>query len=78
MGKAIVTTDHPGCREVVRDGANGLLVPIKNAEALAAAIEKLLKDPALRKSMGEKSRARAEAEFDVRTIVQQTLQVYTQ
>lgn len=77
MGKAIVTTDHPGCREAVRDGENGLLVPVKNAAALADAVERLLRDPGLRRSMGVYARARAEAEFDVRKIVRQTLEVYS-
>lgn len=75
-GRAIVTTDHPGCREAVTDGDNGLLVPIKDTQATAAAIEKLLADPQTRKAMGMRSRARAEEEFDVRKIVKATLAVY--
>lgn len=76
-GKAIITTDHPGCREAVRDGENGLLVPVRDAQATADAIEKLLKDPERRKNMGEKSRARAEAEFEIGRIVQETLKLYS-
>ncbi|MEZ5919079.1 MAG: glycosyltransferase family 4 protein [Alphaproteobacteria bacterium] len=75
-GRAIVTTDHPGCREAVTDGDNGLLVPVKDPQATAAAIEKLLADPQTRKAMGARSRARAEDEFDVRKIVKATLDVY--
>lgn len=75
-GRPIITTDHPGCREAVDHKGNGLLVPVKDAEATADAIEFLLKDPALRKAMGEKSRQKAEAEFDVDIIVAQTLSVY--
>ena len=57
--RPIVTTDTAGCREVVADGVNGYLVPVKDAAALAAALEKLLLDPALRKQMGEAGRERA-------------------
>lgn len=76
MGKAIITTDHPGCREAVRDGYNGLLVPVKDAAALADAIERLLADSALRTKMGGHSRQRAEDEFAAELIVAQTLAVY--
>src|SRR5690606_30832561 len=48
--RAIVTTDVPGCREVVRDHENGLLVPLRDVDATAAAIARLLDDPALRRT----------------------------
>ncbi len=72
----IVTTDAPGCREVVRDGVNGLLVPVRDAAALAAALGKLIGDAALRHRMGEQSRLRAESEFGQEAIIAQTLAVY--
>ena len=75
-GLPIVTTDAPGCREVVRDGVNGLLVPVRDAAALAAALEKLIGDAALRCRMGEQSRVRAETEFGLETVIAQTLAVY--
>lgn len=75
-GRPIVTTDVPGCRDVVADGRNGLLVPPRNAVALADAIERLLHDPALRRSMGEQGRNRAEAEFSLQSVVAQTLDIY--
>jgi len=77
MGKAIVTTDHPGCREAVRDGYNGLLVPIKDPTALADAIEKLLADSALREEMGKRSREMAVNEFSASLVTRETLAVYT-
>ncbi len=76
-GKAIVTTDHPGCREVVVSGENGYLVPVKNAQATANAIEKILNDPALRERMGAAGRQKALNEFDVAHVVAQTLGVYS-
>lgn len=75
-GRAIVTTDVPGCREAVRNGENGLLVEPRNASALAQAIRTLVDDPALRRAMGTAGRNRAEAEFDVRAVVHATLGIY--
>jgi len=75
-GLPIVTTDAPGCREIVRDGVNGLLVPVRDAPALAAALGKLIGDAELRRRMGEQSRARAETEFGLETVITQTLAVY--
>ncbi|MDB2682827.1 glycosyltransferase family 4 protein [Alphaproteobacteria bacterium] len=75
-GRAIVTTDHPGCREAVTNGVNGLLVPVKDAEALADATELLLLDQGRREKMGTASREKAVAEFDVKKINAETLRVY--
>jgi glycosyltransferase involved in cell wall biosynthesis len=75
-GLPIVTTDAPGCREVVRDGVNGLLVPVRDAAALVAALRKLIDDAALRRRMGEESRLLAETEFGLETVIAQTLAVY--
>lgn len=68
-GIPIVATDIRGCREVVAHGENGLLVPVRDGDALAAAITRLSDDADLRTSMGEAGRAKAEREFDERTIV---------
>lgn len=76
MGKPCVTTDHPGCREAVSHNDNGLLVPVKNAQATAEAVEKLLKNPSLREAMGKRGRQKAETEFDVHLIVRETLALY--
>jgi len=76
IGRAIVTTDMPGCRETVEDGVTGIMIEPKNAWALAEALEKLLADPALRKSMGEKGRARIEADFTVEKVNAKTLTIY--
>ncbi|MFA4994039.1 MAG: glycosyltransferase family 4 protein [Bdellovibrionales bacterium] len=75
-GKPVVTTDVSGCREVVRDGVNGLLVPARNAGALAAALEKLLGSPEERARMGQAGRLMAEEEFDKRHVIAETLRVY--
>jgi glycosyltransferase involved in cell wall biosynthesis len=66
----------PGCREVVTDGENGLLVPARDVPALAAALRALLEDSALRQRMGECGRRRAEAAFGVEQVTAQTLAIY--
>jgi nucleoside-diphosphate-sugar epimerase/glycosyltransferase involved in cell wall biosynthesis len=63
VGRAIVTTDIPGCREIVVDGLNGLLVPTRDPQALADALETLIRDPSARARMGEASRRRVEDGF---------------
>jgi len=75
-GRPIVATDVPGCREIVRHNENGLLVPAKDPQALAAALNRLLNDAALRESMGKRGRAMVEAEFSTEYVVEQTLQLY--
>lgn len=72
----LVTSDAPGCREVVMDGVDGLLVPVRDAAALAAAIARLQDDPALCERLGGAARAKALAEFDERIVVARTLAVY--
>ncbi len=76
VGRPIVTTNVPGCREVVEDGENGFLVPPRDSFALADAIEKLLIDPQMRKTMGSAGRKRAVEEFSSAVIIRQTLDLY--
>jgi glycosyltransferase involved in cell wall biosynthesis len=75
-GRAIVATDVPGCRDIVRHGTNGLLVPPKNPAALADAIDRLLKDAPLRAEMGRRGREIAVNEFSEEKVIQQTLALY--
>jgi glycosyltransferase involved in cell wall biosynthesis len=71
-----VTTDVPGCREAVRDGDNGSLVPPRDHVALAHALKRLIEDADLRHQMGQRGRIRVMAEFASPIICRQTLQVY--
>lgn len=73
--RPIVSTDVPGCREVVEHGVNGLLVPARNPVALADALQRLIEDQQLRVRFGAASRRKA-AEFDIRCVIQQTLSLY--
>lgn len=68
MGRAIITTDAPGCRETVVDGLNGLLVPVGEVPPLVAAMRRFLDNPAMSASMGLESRKLAVAKFDVRRV----------
>jgi glycosyltransferase involved in cell wall biosynthesis len=77
-GRAIVTTDVPGCKHVVEDGVTGLLVPARQVAPLAESIGRLVADPGLRLRLGAAARARAETEFGVDQIVSETLRVYSE
>lgn len=75
-GKPIVTTDAPGCREIVRHGDNGLLVPVRDGRALAQALRQLIESPSLRASMGQRGREIVVREFSLEQVVKETLGVY--
>jgi glycosyltransferase involved in cell wall biosynthesis len=68
MGRAIITTDAPGCRETVKNGDNGFLVPVKNVEAIVAKMEYLINNPVVNAKMGERSRVIAEEKYDMRKV----------
>ena len=68
MGRAIVTTNAPGCRETVLEGENGFMVPVKNSEALAAAMERFIIEPDLATRMGRASLKLVRDKFDSREV----------
>ena len=74
--RPIVASDTPGCREAVRPGTTGLLVPPGDIEGLAAALAALAADPARRVSMGEAGRALIEREFAEEGVARATLALY--
>jgi glycosyltransferase involved in cell wall biosynthesis len=71
-----VTTDAPGCREIVLDGWNGFQVPLKNPVALADALQKLILDPELRLIMGQRGRELVLEHFRKEIVVEQTFALY--
>ncbi len=77
-GRPIVTTDTPGCREIVRHGENGLLVPPCEPVALAQALQRLLQDPVLRTQMGKRGRVIVTSEFSEEQVMKETLSVYSE
>jgi glycosyltransferase involved in cell wall biosynthesis len=75
-GRAIVATDVPGCREIVRNDENGLLVPPRDSSSLADALRILVNDSGLRGKMGARGREIVEAEFSEEIVVKQTMELY--
>lgn len=74
--RPIITTDAIGCREVVEEGGNGLLVPVRNPEKLAAAMIWMIEHPEERVRMGKAGRLKMEKEFDERFVIEKTLRLY--
>lgn len=73
MGRAVITTDAPGCRETVVDGDNGFLITVKDADALAQAMLRFIEQPELIAQMGKRSRFIAEDKYDVHKVNAQML-----
>ena len=74
-GRAVVTTDHPGCRDAIRPGT-GILVPVKDPASLADAIQDLIQHPEKRHNMGRLGRVMAEKEFSVDKVVATHIEIY--
>lgn len=74
MGRAIITTDAPGCRETVIESVNGFLVPVKSTEALEAAMQRFVTDPSLAARMGAQSRKLAAEKYDVQQVNAEIMQ----
>ena len=75
-GRAVVTTDVPGCRDAIIPEVTGLLVPVKDPIALANAIQKLIEQPEIRQRMGKAGRELAEKEFAIEKIAYEHLEIY--
>jgi len=75
-GRAIVVADMPGCREAVKAGENGLVVPPHDVDSLAAALAALAGDPPRRQAMGRAGRALVEREFGDAAVARDTLALY--
>ena len=75
-GRPLITTDAPGCREVVQDGDNGILVTPRDAQSLARAIGKLIEDEKLRRTMGKRGREIILKDFSSELVVRETLGIY--
>lgn len=78
IGRAVVTTDVPGCRDVVQGGAFGLLVPPRDANGLALALERVLTDAALRARLAREFRLHAAAQFDERLVVRKYVDLFAE
>lgn len=78
VGRPIVTTNVPGCKECVEDGVNGFLVPAKKSRKAAECIDRLLSDAELRQQMGAASRRKMEQELSLAKVIKETLDFYEQ
>src|SRR5690606_3398514 len=76
--RAVVTTDVPGCRDAIEPGVTGLLVPVRDAQALADAVVQLAADSPRRQAMGAAGRKLAEQAFDIGKVVEAHLAIYDQ
>lgn len=77
-GRAVIASDVAGCRDAIEPGKSGLLVPVRDAVALADAIQLLVEDPGLRKNMGKAGRELAEREFSIMQVIAAHLEIYRQ
>ncbi|MCL1886918.1 MAG: glycosyltransferase family 4 protein, partial [Betaproteobacteria bacterium] len=75
MGRPVITTNSPGCRDTVIDGKNGFIVPVRSPDALVKAMERFIKSPDLIESMGRESRELAEQHYDVNKINRKILSI---
>lgn len=74
MRRAIITTDAPGCKETVIDGQNGFKVPVRDADALAQAMQRLIEQPVQIEWMAANSLALVQQRYEVKQVNQQMLQ----
>lgn len=75
MGRPVITTDTNGCRETVKDGYNGYLIPVKDAGALAEAMVRFLKNPFYFKTMGQNSMNYCREKFEVNSVNKEMLEI---
>ena len=75
-GRPVITTDHPGCRDAIKNNISGLLVQARSVEQLSEAIVKLIKNPSLCERMGAEGRVLAEQRFDINSVITKHLNIY--
>jgi glycosyltransferase involved in cell wall biosynthesis len=76
IGRPIITTDVPGCRECVNHKVNGILIPVKNSEALADSFSFFIENPSIIKNYSRKSRLLAEELFSIENVVNTHMEIY--
>ena len=75
-GRPVITTDVPGCRDAIRNGETGILVPPKDSVMLADKIKYLVENPKLVEEMGKAARALAEKEFSINSVIDHHIKIY--
>jgi len=76
IGRAIITTNVPGCRDVVVDNVNGLLVPLQMINPLVKAMIQMIENREMRIKMGREGRKIAEQEFNIEAVIERTYEIY--
>ena len=76
MSKPIITSDTPGCRDIIDHGINGLLVPIKDSRSIELAILFLKRNKIIAEKFGQKIRSKVKKKFDVKLVNRQTIHIY--
>lgn len=77
-GRAVVTTDVPGCRDAITPDVTGFLVPVQDSVALADTIQKLIENPKQRVAMGKAGRELAESTFTIENVISQHMSIYNE
>jgi glycosyltransferase involved in cell wall biosynthesis len=78
IGRPIITTNSIGCKDVVDDGINGFLIPVKDVDALVEKLRVLIDDKELRRKMGKAAREKAEREFSLDKVIEKHLSIYNE
>ena len=78
MEKPIITTDVPGCRDVINHGETGILVPLRNSLSIKHALILLIKNPDFAKMLGKRARQKAKLSFEISLINKRTISIYNQ
>lgn len=76
LGRPIITTDHPGCRDAIIDGETGILIKVRNTKSLIKAIKKLTSDRKLLVEMGKKAKLFANSKFDIKDVIKEHIRIY--
>ena len=75
-GRAVITTNHPGCRDAIENYVTGLLIPIRDSYAIAEAVSSLLDNPAYCKEMGYAGRKLAEQKYSIEKVCEAHMRIY--
>ena len=75
-GRPVITTNHPGCRDAIENNVTGLLIPIKDANAIAEAVSSLLDNPIYCKEMGYAGRKLAERKYSIEKVCEAHMRIY--
>ncbi len=76
IGRPIITTNHPGCRDAIIDGKTGILIKVKDTQLLIKAIRKIISNRKLMEEMGKNAHSFAHSKFDIRNVIKEHIRIY--